>query len=149
MAKITHHTHHGVEAFGGWKVHTVHLLEEVTKNKGAEILVSPIRIFGGLLHDVAERASQINDPALNILMLRLTLYEKGDLDKNSVDDVRAAYEGQEARKGNGPLEQIKALQEALAGMISIEESVTMGQERELRAEWLPKAKAALALSKDA
>lgn len=35
------------------------------------------------------------------------------------------------------------LVEALRGMLSIEESVTQGQERERRAEWLPKARAAL------
>lgn len=33
---------------------------------------------------------------------------------------------------------------ALAGLVSVYDSVTMGQERERRAEWLPKARAALA-----
>lgn len=33
---------------------------------------------------------------------------------------------------------------ALRGMVSIHDSVTMGQERERRVEWLPKARAALA-----
>lgn len=36
------------------------------------------------------------------------------------------------------------LYEALAGMLSIEDSVTRGQERERRDEWIPKARAALA-----
>lgn len=36
------------------------------------------------------------------------------------------------------------LLEALAGMVSIYDSVTSGQERELREEWLPKARAVIA-----
>lgn len=34
--------------------------------------------------------------------------------------------------------------EALRGLLAVEDSVTLGQERELRAEWVPKARAALA-----
>lgn len=41
------------------------------------------------------------------------------------------------------------LLEALRGMLAIEDSVTQGQERELRAEWLPKARAALAKAEGA
>jgi hypothetical protein len=36
------------------------------------------------------------------------------------------------------------LLEALAGMLSIHDSVTMGQEQERREEWIPKARAAYA-----
>ena len=36
-----------------------------------------------------------------------------------------------------------ALYEALAGLLSIFDSVTMGQEAELRDEWIPQARAAL------
>jgi hypothetical protein len=41
------------------------------------------------------------------------------------------------------------LAEALRGMLSIEDSVTQGQERERREEWLPKARAALAAFRSA
>jgi hypothetical protein len=34
--------------------------------------------------------------------------------------------------------------EALAGLVSIEDSVTQGQERDRREEWIPKARAVLA-----
>lgn len=44
---------------------------------------------------------------------------------------------------------IMRLAEALRGMLSIEDSVTQGQERERREEWLPKARAALAAFRSA
>ena len=37
----------------------------------------------------------------------------------------------------------EAMREALKGMLQIQDSVTQGQERELKAEWIPKARALL------
>jgi hypothetical protein len=62
----------------GWKVHTPCLLDEILNNNETQMLRVPINILCKLLHAVAERASQINDPELNRLMLRLTLYEMAD-----------------------------------------------------------------------
>lgn len=58
-----------------WKVSTVSLLNEVLENKGTWALRTPLNIFKDILAEVAERATEINDPILNALMLRLSLYE--------------------------------------------------------------------------
>ncbi len=81
----------------GWKVHTPSLLTEVLNNKGAAILAQPINIFANLLAKVAERAAQIDDPELNILMMRLTLYEQADPEKRTFREIKAAYAEQERR----------------------------------------------------
>jgi hypothetical protein len=80
-----------------WKVHTASLLSEVLNNKGAAILAQPLNIFGRLLAQVAERAAELDDPELNILMLRLTLYEQGDPEKFSHEQIEAAYAQQRER----------------------------------------------------
>lgn len=85
-----------------WKVHTARLLEEVLKNPGMSILQTPFRIFGILLASVAERAVALDDPELNILMLRLTLYEQGDPEKFSSEEIKAAYAEQRQRIAEGP-----------------------------------------------
>lgn len=61
-----------------WKVDTQRLLQEVLSNNGTSILVRPLQILGRLLFDVGEIASRINDPELNKLMIRLTIYECAD-----------------------------------------------------------------------
>ncbi len=77
----------------GWRVHTPQLLNELSKvNKdGLGVMTKPMAIFAGLLHQVAERASNINDLELNKLMMRLTLYDIADpesprYDEKAVDD---------------------------------------------------------------
>jgi len=61
-----------------FRVDTVALLHEIA-NCGLPItqgiLKLPLNIFKNLLAEVAERAININDPELNILMLSLGLYE--------------------------------------------------------------------------
>ena len=61
-----------------WKVHTPQLLKEVLDNPTTQILKIPLTILAGLLFAVAKRASELNDPQLNALMCRLTLYEISD-----------------------------------------------------------------------
>ena len=61
-----------------WKVHTANLLTEVLTNPGTAILQKPLTIFSRLLHEVATRASELHDPELDKLMMRLTLYEVAD-----------------------------------------------------------------------
>jgi hypothetical protein len=64
---------------GKWKCHTPKLLDEVlNRNENMSIFSAPFSIFGKLLAEVAERASELNDPELNDLMCRLTLYEVAD-----------------------------------------------------------------------
>lgn len=61
-----------------WRCHTPNLLEEILKNPGTGILQVPLKLFGQMLGEVADRAVQLNDPELNRLMLRLTLYSAAD-----------------------------------------------------------------------
>jgi len=60
----------------GFRVNTMGLLEEIcqtTEKNG--VLFVPLNTFKSLLAKVAQRATEINDPQLNILMLALNLYE--------------------------------------------------------------------------
>lgn len=80
-----------------WKVHTASLLREILKNPGCSVLAIPLSILGRMLAEVAERAAELNDPQLNILMLRLTLYEQGDPEKFSHEQIEAEYVEQRLR----------------------------------------------------
>jgi hypothetical protein len=68
-----------------WKVYTPGLVREILSNDGTEILRMPLQIFMGILYKVAERASELNDPELNRLMLRLALYAIADPKSKSYD----------------------------------------------------------------
>jgi len=61
-----------------WRVHTPLLLQEIVKNNNSSILRIPLSILGNLLSEVGERAAELNDPILNNLMLRLTIYSASD-----------------------------------------------------------------------
>ena len=83
-----------------FKVHTVKLMHEIADcalQKNTGVLQKPLQIFMHKLHDVATRASQLNDPILNKLMCDLTLYEVSDpestdYNKETVDLVYKRYE---------------------------------------------------------
>ena len=80
-----------------WTCHTPSLLKEIMINPGMGILKIPMVVFCGLLDRVVIRASQLNDPALNALMCRLTLYEVSDpyskiFDRDRVKEVYALAE---------------------------------------------------------
>lgn len=62
----------------GFRVHTVNLLQDIVLNQigaNAGVLKIPLNRFQRLLALCAERATEINDPELNIIMLSLGLYE--------------------------------------------------------------------------
>lgn len=80
-----------------WRVHTSNLLQEILTNHGTGVLTTPLQIFGSLLAEVAKRASELDDPALNILMLRLTLYDQGDPDKHPHTEIDAVIAAQRKR----------------------------------------------------
>lgn len=61
-----------------WKVHVPKLFEETLKNEGCSILHIPLTILLGILGKVAARAIELDDPKLNLLMVRLTLYSCAD-----------------------------------------------------------------------
>lgn len=68
-----------------WKCHLPQLFEEILSNKTAAILQIPLRITLNILGKVAARAIELNDPQLNILMLRLTLYSAADPSSEDYD----------------------------------------------------------------
>jgi hypothetical protein len=61
-----------------WKVHTSNLLSEIVKHSGQDMYRIPLSILGQLLAAVGERAAELNDPKLNALMCRLTIYTIAD-----------------------------------------------------------------------
>ena len=68
-----------------WKCHTPNLLAEILENPGTGILHIPLKIFRGVIHEVATRASELNDPILNELMCRLALYSIADPTSSDYD----------------------------------------------------------------
>jgi hypothetical protein len=68
-----------------WKCHTPNLLKEIGDCTNQPILTMPLTIFRSLLVLVAQRASELNDPQLNDLMMRLTLYEAADPESEGYD----------------------------------------------------------------
>ena len=62
----------------GFRVDAIGLLTEIADaglDRRMGVLKIPLNIFKNILGEVAERAIQLNDPQLNILMLKLALYE--------------------------------------------------------------------------
>jgi len=62
----------------GFRVDTMGLLNEICDcglDRRMGVLKQPMNIFKNILGEVAERAIELNDPRLNILMLKLALYE--------------------------------------------------------------------------
>jgi len=68
-----------------WKVHTPNLLKEILQCSGQTILEKPIQLLGVLLAEVGERAAELNDPKLNALMCKLTIYEIADPENPNFD----------------------------------------------------------------
>jgi len=59
-----------------WKVATHSLFKEIIQtSKEGEAVRIPLNIMLDLLRQVAQRATELNDPKLNALMLRLALYD--------------------------------------------------------------------------
>lgn len=60
-----------------WSVDTPALLNDIIPNAMQKETISPsiLVIFRNLLAEVAQRATELHDPQLDILMLRLNLYE--------------------------------------------------------------------------
>lgn len=71
-----------------WKVHTHQLLKEVLTNNSMAILQKPLNIFQSLLAAVGERAAELNDPELNALMCRLTIYDIADPQSKDYNPIR-------------------------------------------------------------
>lgn len=74
-----------------WKVHLPNLFSEILANPGTDILRQPLNILTQILKELASLCIEIDDPRLNILMLRLMLYEV------SPQDVSKHIKEQKAR----------------------------------------------------
>ena len=83
-----------------WRCHTTRLFEEILENPSCAILQNPLRIFRLMLADVARRCIEIDDDELNLLMMRLALYDCADPlgDKYDPDTIRQLEEKCEALK---------------------------------------------------
>lgn len=68
-----------------WKVDLPRFLKEISECSINVPYAASFRILAQVLNVLTERAIEINDPVLNIIMLRLGLYEEAH-DKN-VDEV--------------------------------------------------------------
>lgn len=68
-----------------WKVDLPRFLKEIAESSKSTPYFVTFKILNNVLGILAERAIEINDPALNIIMMNLALYE-GAHDKN-VDEV--------------------------------------------------------------
>lgn len=68
-----------------WKVHTHGLFVEILNNPQCSSLKIPLNILLGLLRQVAQRATELNDPKLNELMIRLCLYSISNPDDPAFD----------------------------------------------------------------
>jgi hypothetical protein len=58
----------------GWKVHTPGLFKLIIEDPHGWAFQIPLNIMLDLLRKVAQRATELNDPELNKLMIRLSLY---------------------------------------------------------------------------
>ena len=68
-----------------WKVNTPGLLAEIVEcNPSASIFATPFNILKGLLAELAAYGAKKNDPELNVILLRLALY---DVPKAKIQDA--------------------------------------------------------------
>lgn len=79
-------------------VNTPDLIERVFDNPGSSILKIPFNTFKMLLGMVAQRAIELNDPELNILMLRLALYEANPDERGELIDKEYEKLNKESNK---------------------------------------------------
>ena len=68
------------------KVDTPYLIKQVFDNPGTSQLKIPFNTVLKFLGAVAQRASELNDPELNMLMIKLNLYEVKPEEASSLID---------------------------------------------------------------
>lgn len=68
-----------------WQIHTVTMLKEIAQNPQVSSMRKPIEILGKVLFAIADRARELNDPELNSLMCRLTLFSQSDPESADFD----------------------------------------------------------------
>jgi len=68
-----------------WRVHTHGLLKEILLDHRNRMLEIPLNIMLGLLRQVAQRATELDDTKMNELMIRLSLYSVANPDDPEYD----------------------------------------------------------------
>jgi hypothetical protein len=95
-----------------WKVNTAKFFDRILEidptMNGA--IKKPLEIFRGLLVEVGNRATELNDPILNALMCRLTIYSvadqyDADFNKDIVNDVYKKADEYNQSKDNVNIEK--------------------------------------------
>lgn len=63
-----------------FRINSPAFLKEIFNNNPTlgRVLFAPANIFQNYLYQIAERASQLNDPKLNAIMCQMSLYEIAD-----------------------------------------------------------------------
>lgn len=82
-----------------WRVDTPALLNEIANCSNQGIYSPVMAIFGRVLACVADRAAQLDDPILNICMLKLKMYEVPH------DEIQVRIKEQLKRINNGKFTQ--------------------------------------------
>lgn len=74
-----------------WRCNVIGLLQEmVLNNEKMGIFKQPVNILGHILHELAERAIELDDVKLNQIMIRLNLFE-GSLPHEPGFDKKSEY----------------------------------------------------------
>lgn len=74
-------------------VNTPDFLREACENVNGGMYSICWNVFRNLLAMVAERATELNDPIMNVLMIRLNLYEMKNEDRHKViEQIRKSLE---------------------------------------------------------
>lgn len=69
------------------------LMKEIIQCSGARVYVPVWNIFTSLIKQIAVRATEIHDPVLDALMLRMGLYDVPALDRRDmVEECKRLYE---------------------------------------------------------
>lgn len=93
MKRITTMTESKLE----WKCNTPALLKEIVNcHPSPGPLPRAVQIFANILYEVGKRSAELNDPVLNHLMCRLSIYEIADqyninYDKKAVKEIEEKY----------------------------------------------------------
>lgn len=75
-----------LDVFNEWQfdVDTPRFLKEVIENSDCKMYGACWNIFRSLLVQVTQRATELNDPIMNVLMLRLNLYEVPNEERHKI-----------------------------------------------------------------
>ena len=92
----------------GFRLNTIGLMNEIANSglvHNAGVLKVPLNILMRYLNSIAERASQLNDPILNKIMVDMALYESADpfskeYDKELIKEVYSIAQDYRAKNIN-------------------------------------------------